>query len=103
MPDTKYLVFPSGKATATETVVLSEAGQYELVFQADFDGAVISAKKSFVVKKTLLQVNNDGSSAAIEDGKIVVSLAPDDVFTYNAVVDLTAVSSETPLLKMEIL
>ena len=101
VPDTKYLVFPSGKATATETVVLSEAGQYELVFQADFDGAVISAKKSFVVKKTLLQVNNDGSSAAIEDGKIVVSLAPDDVFTYNAVVDLTAVSGETPLLEME--
>lgn len=100
-PDSKYLVFPSGKASATETIELSEAGKYELVFQANFDGAVVSAKKSFVVKKALLQVNNDSSSAAIEDGKIKVSLAPDDVFAYNAVVDLNTATSEIPLLEME--
>ena len=100
-PDTKYLVFPSGKASATETIVLSEAGEYELVFQANFDGAVVAAKKTFVVKKSLLQVNNDSSNAQIVDGKIKVSLASDDVFTYNAVVDLAAASSEIPLLEME--
>ena len=53
------------------------------------------------MKKPFLQVNNDSSSATIEDGNIKVSLASDDVFTYNAVVDLTNASSEIPLLEME--
>lgn len=101
-PDVRYVVFPSGKAKTGETVVLSEAGQYELVFKADFDGVTVSAKKSFVVNKTLLQVNNDSSSAQLVDGKIVVSLAPDDVFTYNEVLDLSAASKEVPLLNLEV-
>lgn len=100
-PESKYVVFPSGKAVAGETIVLSETGKYELVFKATFDGVSITAKKSFVVKKPLLQVNNDGSEAQVVDGKIKVSLASDDVFTYNAVVDLTNANSETPLLEME--
>lgn len=100
-PESKYVVFPSGKAVAGETIVLSETGEYELVFKATFDGVSITAKKCFVVKRPLLQVNNDGSSATIEDGNIKVSLASDDVFTYNAVVDLTNASSEIPLLEME--
>ena len=53
-PEIKYIVFPSGKAKSGETVVLSEAGKYELVFKAKFDGVLVSAKKSFVVKKSLL-------------------------------------------------
>ncbi len=100
-PEIKYVVFPSGKAKSGETIVLSEAGKYELVFKAKFDGVLVSAKKSFVVKKSLLQVNNDSSSAEIADNKIKVSLSPDDVFTYNAVLDLTAASAELPLLDME--
>lgn len=100
-PDSKYVVFPSGKASKSDTVVLSETGKYELVFQASFDGVTVSARKSFVVPKSLLQVNNESSRAGIEDGKIAVSLAPDDVFTYNAVIDLSAVSRDVPLLDME--
>lgn len=100
-PDTKYVLFPSGKAQGGETIVLSESGKYELVFKASFDGASVTAKKSFVVKKTLLQVNNDSSSAQVVDGKIQVALAPDDVFTYNAILDLSDVSKEVPLLDME--
>lgn len=100
-PETKYVVFPSGKAKTGESVVLSEAGKYEVVFQASFDGVSISAKKSFVVKKSLLQVNTDNSSAQIADGKIQVSLAPDDVFTYNSILDLTTGSKEVPLLDVE--
>lgn len=100
-PDSKYVVFPSGKAIASETVVLSETGKYEVVFQANFDGVAVTAEKSFVVKKALLQVNSDNSSAELVDGKIQVSLAPDDVFTYNAVLDLSAATKEVPLLEME--
>lgn len=100
-PDTKYVVFPSGKAQGGETIVLSESGKYEVVFKASFDGVNVTAKKSFVVKKTLLQVKNDSSSAQVVDGKIRVSLAPDDVFTYNAILDLSAASKEVPLLDME--
>ena len=101
-PDSKYIVFPSGKANKGETIVLSETGKYELVFKAEFDGVRISAKKSFVVQKALVQVNNESSYAAINDGKIQVCLAPDDVFTYNAVLDLTTLSKETALLDMEV-
>lgn len=100
-PDAKYVVFPSGKAQGGETIVLSESGKYEVVFKASFDGVSIAAKKSFVVKKTLLQVKNDSSSAQVVDGKIRVSLAPDDVFTYNAILDMSAASKEVPLLDME--
>ncbi len=101
-PTSKYIVFPSGKANEGESIILSEAGKYELVFKANFDGVNISAKKSFLVKKTLLQVNNDNSSAVIQDGKIQVSLAPEDVFTYNAVLDLSTATKEVPLLDMEV-
>lgn len=101
-PDKKYVVFPSGKANEAETIVLSETGKYELVFQASFDGVAVSAKKTFVVKKSLLQVNNDNSSAVIEDGKLKISLAPEDVFTYNAVLDLTTSNKDVPLLNMEV-
>ena len=101
VPDAKYVVFPSGKAVSAETIVLSETGKYEVVFEASFDGASVAAKKSFVVKKTLLQVHNDNSSAEIADGKIQVSMGSEDVFTYNEVVDLSAASKEVPLLDIE--
>ena len=81
VPDAKYVVFPSGKAVSAETIVLSETGKYEIVFEASFDGATVAAKKSFVVKKTLLQVRNDNSSAGIADGKIQVSMGSEDVFS----------------------
>ena len=100
-PDSKYVVFPSGKAQGGETIVLSESGKYEVVFKASFDGVSVTAKKNFLVKKPILQVNNDSSSAEIVDNKIQVSLAPDDVFTYNAILDLSAASKEVPLLDME--
>lgn len=100
-PETKYVVFPSGKAKTGDTIVLTESGKYEVVFQASFDGLSITAKKSFVVQKSLVQVNNDSSSAQIVDGKIQVSLAPEDVFTYNGKLDLSAGSKEVPLLDIE--
>lgn len=100
-PESKYVVFPSGKANAGETVVLSEEGKYELVFQADFDGTVVVAKKTFIVRKSIIQVNDDNSSAEIQDGKIVVSLAPKDVFSYNEILDLTTATKDIPLLNLE--
>ena len=47
-PETKYVVFPSGKAKAGETIVLSENGKYELVFKASFDGVLVSARKALL-------------------------------------------------------
>ena len=69
-PDSKYILFPSGKAQGGEAIALSETGKYELVFSASFDGATITARKSFLVKKPILQVDNESSSAQIVDGKI---------------------------------
>ncbi len=51
--------------------------------------------------KSVLQVNKVYSSAAFHDGKIQVSLAPDDVFTYHEVLDLSATPADVPLIDME--
>lgn len=99
--DSKYVVFPSGKANESETIVLSEEGEYELVFKTKVNGTVVSAKKTFVVKKALLEVNSEYSSAKIENNKINVSLATDDTFTYNAKLDLASATKENTLLDME--
>ena len=50
---------------------------------------------------SVLQVNKDGSSASLKDGKIQVSLAPDDVFSYNEILDLSTSSKNVPLLNMQ--
>lgn len=99
--DSKYVVFPSGKANESETIVLSEEGKYELVFKTKVNGIVVSAKKTFVVNKALLEVNSEYSSAKIENEKINVSLATDDTFTYNTKLDLSSATKENTLLDME--
>ena len=99
--ESKYVVFPSGKANESDTIVLSEAGEYQVVFQAKFNGVTISAKESFVVKKSLLEVNGENSSAYIADEKINVSLATNDVFTYNKALDLSTATKDKLLLAME--
>lgn len=99
--DSKYVVFPSGKANASDKIVLSEDGQYEVVFQTKINGVMVSAKETFVVKKSILAVNSDNSSAYIADDKIQVSLATNDVFTYNEALDLSTATKSTPLLSME--
>lgn len=99
--ESRYLLFPSGKANESEEIVLSEDGEYQVVFKAHFDGAMITAQKSFVVSKRLLAVNSEKSTASVVDDKISVSLVPDDVFTYNKALDLSTATKEKPLLNME--
>lgn len=96
----KYIVFPSGKANVNEKVILSEDGKYEIVFQAEIDGVTVSAKESFIVNKSVLSVNSADSSAHIEDGKIHVDLAINDIFTYNEALDLSTATKDVPLINM---
>ena len=100
--DSKYVVFPSGKANESEKIVLSEKGKYEVVFKAKFNGIIVSAKKEFIVSKSLLDVQNKNSTAKIDEGKIKVNLATDDVFTYNEVLDLSESSTDSPLIDLEL-
>lgn len=99
--ESTYIVFPSGKANESQKIILSEEGKYEVVFQAGFGRAKVSAKKSFIVNKRLLAVNDDKSTAEIVDNKIQVSLVSDDVFTYNEAIDLSELKKDTPLLNIE--
>ncbi len=96
-----YLVYPSGKAKEGETVLLSEEGQYSIVYQAEFDGKTVTAKEHFVVDKSLLSVSSEKSSAMVKENKIQVSIASEDVFTYNKALDLSTSTKEKPLLDME--
>ena len=100
--DTQYVVFPSGKANEGEKIVLSEKGKYEVVFKAKIDGVVVSAKKEFLVSKSLLEVQSSNSKATIDEGKIKVSLATNDIFTYNEELDLTDSSVDAPLIDLEL-
>lgn len=100
--ESKYVVFPSGKANESEKIVLSEKGKYEVVFNAKFNGVIVSAKKEFIVSKSLLDVQNNNSTAKVEDGKINVRLATDDIFTYNEALDLTNSSTDDPLIDLEL-
>lgn len=99
--ESKYLVFPSGKAKESDDIVLSEGGEYKVVYKAKFNGVVVSAEKSFVVNKSLLSVSSEKSSAAVVENKIDVSLASNDVFTYNKALDLSEASTDKPLFVME--
>ena len=51
--------------------------------------------------KPVLQVNDVASSALLEDGTIQVSLAQNDVFTYNEILDLSTATKDVPLLNMQ--
>lgn len=99
--ESKYIVFPSGKANESEKIVLSEDGKYEVVYKAKFNGITVSAKKTFIVNKRLLAINSDMSSATIIDNAIHVSLAQNDVLTYNESLNLSESSKEEPLLNIE--
>ena len=54
-----------------------------------------------IAGNSILQVCDDDSLAVIQDGKIVVSLEPKDVFTYNEILDLSAATKDVPLLNLE--
>lgn len=99
--DKFYVVFPSGKAKNSTEIVLEEEGQYNVVYQAKFGETTISAKKTFVVKKSLFSVRSDKSTAIIKDNKINVALATDDTFTYNKAMDLSTATKEKSLLTLE--
>lgn len=98
----KYIIYPSGKANDGESIVLSEEGQYSVVYQAEYGGTIVEAKETFKVDKSLLSVSSDKSSAKVDKSKIQVSIASEDVFTYNKALDLSTATKETPLLDMEV-
>lgn len=97
-----YIVYPSGKANNGTDIVLTESGQYRIVYEADFGGRTVQAEKKFLVDKSLLSVSSEKSSAEIKDNKIQVAVAGEDVFTYNKAMDLSTATKEKPLLNMEV-
>ena len=97
----QYLVFPSGKANESDTIVLSEEGKYELVYTSKFDGATVLAKKSFIVNRRILSVTDEKSSAELVDNKIEVSLASGDVFTYQKILDVSKATKNDPFLNLQ--
>lgn len=96
----KYLVFPSGKANEAKKIALSEYGEYQVVYTARFNGIKVSAETSFIVNEPIAVVKSDISTVTIEGGIIKTDLAPNDVLTYNRVVDLSDNSLDIPLLGM---
>lgn len=103
------LVYPDGRAVNRQTNVLSVAGEYSVIYSADFDGRTVKAEKPFHVKDKLYTVGNEETSSvyygvsdryeelADKEG-IVLNLARDDVFYFNKVIDLRNKTSMDGLL-----
>lgn len=63
-----YLVYPSGKAVGGKSYELSETGRYTLVLEAEIQGKMRSAEKTFTVNQNLYRVSD--AESYVEYGEI---------------------------------
>ncbi len=101
------LVFPNGKVYRDASYVLSVPGKYLIKYSAKVNGKTVTVTDGFMVKAGAFSVSGTNSSAYYGntgergdfDG-IIVSLAPNDVFTYEKVIDLRDKNKADMLLNL---
>lgn len=121
--DTSALLkFPDGKIVATNNAVLSQGGEYQLIYRATVDGKVYEKTYSFVVNDNLYYCTGNKSSAEYatrtyqksdDDGNltdetvdltgIYVTLTNGSVFKYSKILDLSKLTADDLLIKYYIL
>ncbi len=105
--------FPSGKAYSSDSVILSEAGNYTVEYKAKAGNALVSETKSFSVYDSTYSVSSTRSSATYNaapsqpqgspelEGSakagVQVSLAEGDTFRYNRALDLNKLGMQNAL------
>lgn len=103
----KFLLLPDGAVKITDEYLLTESGNYSVLYKASVDGKVIEKTVSFTVLSDLFSVSSLQSSAQYgtnsylpEDVQGVnLSLKDGDVFTYNKLLDVSNFNKSTNLIK----
>ena len=106
-----YLIFPSGRSVSSDSVTLSEAGQYHLHYRAYNDGKSFEKSFSFVVNRKLYSMNGDNSKLYFgnapymekeEEKGIVASISPYEEFIWNEPIDLNSYNVSKTLLSLNV-
>lgn len=98
--ESRYVLFPSGKANSSAVVTLDEAGEYGVYYSATFSGTVVTACKTFIVNRQHLVVNDANSYAYADKEGLKIGVAAGDEFVYDNIIDLSAGDAETPLIRL---
>ncbi len=106
--DYAYLVYPDNQAKSGDEFLLSQIGQYSLVYTATIDGEKVVSEKNFVTAEPLYVVGNAASYVEYQEELITstidinseahapysgikVGLVSGDSFTYNKPINLNEV------------
>ncbi len=107
---TAILYFPSGNVVSAESVKLSEVGRYQLVYRSIVNDKVYESSYSFVVEKSLYEMNVDRASAVYGSHEyipnkegVIIELVNGSTFTYNRVLDLSKLTKNDSLIEYYIL
>lgn len=104
---TSILILPDGSAVQKSSIVFEESGNYTIVYKTMADGEYAEKKVRFTVINDLYSVYDGKSSATwglnpyFEESipGINLSLKPDDVFTFNQVIDVSKLTKNDYICK----
>ena len=105
---TVVFVFPNGDRRKGNSFYVEEEGVYTIEARYQKNGTLYTTEKEFTVKEGQYSVTGDKSNlrygvdeSAYNTGKmgINLSLAPDEMFKYNNVIDLSKLSRAEPIIK----
>lgn len=103
-----YLQYPNGTLHSGKSHVCDQTGLYTVVYMANHNNVILRAEKTFNVYQTSYTTDTDKSSVEYVDslvtlpdaqGGIKVVLAEGDTFWYNNLLDLSASTKYTPVIK----
>ncbi len=101
--DYVYLVYPDSQAKSGDEFLLSQVGQYSLVYSAMINGEKVVSEKNFVAAEPLYVVENAASYVEYQDelagsrgaySGVKVGIVSGDTFTYNKPINLNEVGDE---------
>lgn len=103
-----YLVYPDGKTYKKDSYSLNIAGRYDCTFVAKKGGKTVYAHYIFSAYSGAYTINNAESSVVYEEqlpttneavGGLTVTLAENDMFTFNQPIDLSDCDLNKPIIK----
>ena len=105
-----YIRFPSGKISDKSTIVLNEAGKYEVTYLAQCEKKTLSETYSFSVTQELYSVTDPNSKVYYGTHEyipgtngIIASIRPGDSFVYNKPIDISSFTRNNKILTLNVL
>lgn len=99
-------ILPDGTQTKDSTILLNQAGKYELRYSAVCDGQLCTDVKSFKVEYPAYSYNSAGTSISYGKGNfasglheegLLVRLAQNDVLTFTHLIDVDDITKDVTL------